>query len=455
MSKNNSHRDQLANLSESGVRRWIYAKLPKGKLYRYRSIVGYGLILFLIIMPLIKVNGDPLILLNILERKFIIFGTRFWPQDFHLFFVAGISTFIFVVLFTVSYGRIWCGWLCPQTVFMELVFRRIEVLIEGKPSKRRKLDRQAWGLEKFIKKTSKHIIFFSICFFISNIFLSYIIGIDSLIEIMKAPISDHSKGFGIILLFSFVMYFVFAKMREQVCCMICPYGRLQGVLLDSNTINVIYDYKRGGNIEQGDGDCINCFSCVDVCPTGIDIRDGIQLECINCTACIDECNSIMTAIKKPEGLIRYASETQIEKKTHKKWPVRKIAYSILFCVLISILTGMFMNRSIIETTILRSRGTIYQRIGNDKISNIYRYNLVNKSNEDGEFVFKLKDSKAHIENNIVIAKKSSISEGILIIKFDKKNIEHEITPLEIIIYQGEKIVDKISTTFIAPKNVKK
>jgi cytochrome c oxidase accessory protein FixG len=456
------YRDQLATLSESGNRRWIYAQKPKGKLYNYRNIVSYTLLFLLFAIPFVKLNGEPFLLLNILERKFILFGVQFWPQDFHLFLYSMITLVVFVVLFTVSYGRIWCGWACPQTVFLEFIFRRIEYLIEGNPSQQRKLNSQPMNFEKFWKKSLKLSLFYAICFSITNAFLSYIIGIDQLLEIMKAPISEHSVGFTVSVLFSGVMFFVFSKLREQVCSMICPYGRLQGVLLDSNSIVVAYDYKRGeerapleageDRKEDGKGDCIDCYQCVDVCPTGIDVRDGTQLECINCTACIDECNSVMEWVGKPKGLIRFDSEKNIAEGLKQKWPARKIAYTIVLCVLLGIVAALFASRSDLEAIILRTPGLMYQDQDNGKISNMYNFKVVNKTSVDVPIHFKIMNHEGDI---IIIGKEmnaiaSSIKEGVFFAILPPKEITSDNIPLTIGVFSGEQLIEEVKLTFVGP-----
>jgi len=455
------YRDQLATLNESGKRNWVYAQKPKGKLYNYRNIVSYTLLFLLFTIPFIKLNGEPFLLFNILERKFILFGVQFWPQDFHLFLYSMITLFVFVVLFTVSYGRIWCGWTCPQTVFLEFIFRKIEYLIEGNPSQQRKLDAQSMNFNKFWRKTLKFSLFYAICFSITNAFLSYIIGVDQLIEIMKAPISDHRVGFTVAVLFSGVMFFVFTKLREQVCTMICPYGRLQGVLLDSNSIVVAYDYKRGeerapleageDREEDGKGDCIDCYQCVDVCPTGIDVRDGTQLECINCTACIDECNSVMDWIGKPKGLIRFDSEKNIAEGSKQKWPARKIAYTVVLGILLGVVATLFSLRTDLEAIILRTPGLMYQQQENG-FSNMYSFKIVNKTNFDTPIYFKIMnhDGEIKVIGEEFKAEASSIKEGVFFAILPQKEITSDNIPITIGVFADKNLIEEVELTFVGP-----
>ncbi len=308
-------RDSIATIGASGKREWIYPQQPKGKLYNARTIVGMVCLALMFGVPFIKVNGNPLLLFNIFERKFILFGLTFWPQDFFLLGLTMITFIVFIVLFTILFGRVWCGWTCPQTVFMEILFRRIEYWIEGDASHQKMLNKGPWNREKILKKTTKRLVFFILSFIIANTFLAYVISIDKLWIIISEPVALHIKGLSSLLVLTGVFYSVYAYFREQVCIVICPYGRLQGVLLDKKSLVVAYDYERGEprakikkNETRTKGDCIDCNQCVKVCPTGIDIRNGTQLECINCTACIDVCNHMMTSVGLPEGLIRLDSE---------------------------------------------------------------------------------------------------------------------------------------------------
>src|SRR5690554_5978046 len=238
-------RDRISTVDEHGKRIWVFPKKPFGKWFNRRQLVNYTLLAFLFITPFIKYKGEPFVMLNILERKFIIFGKIFWPQDFYLFALALIIGVVFVIFFTIIFGRIFCGWFCPQTIFMELVFRRVEYWIDGDFTHQKKLSKAPWNKEKIFKRVLKHTIFAIISFIVANLFLSYIISIDELWKIIREPVSQHIGGFTALMAFTAAFYYVFARLREQVCTTICPYGRLQSVLLDENSMVIAYDYKRG------------------------------------------------------------------------------------------------------------------------------------------------------------------------------------------------------------------
>lgn len=460
--KSEKFRDELATVTKEGKRIWIYPKKPSGRYYTARTVLSYFLLLFLFAAPFIKLNGHPFILLNLLERKFIVFGIPFGPHDFHLFVLAMIATFVGIFLFTVVYGRLFCGWICPQTIFMEMVFRKIEYWIEGDWKKQIALDKQQMTATKFIKKLFKHTIFFAISFVIGNTFLSYIIGIDELFKIISEPISQHVSGFTSMLIFSSVFYYVFSKFREQACTLVCPYGRLQGVMLDANSVVIAYDYKRGeprGKIRKSEdqsnkGDCIDCHMCVDVCPTGIDIRNGTQLECVNCTACIDACDDVMDKIKKPRGLIRYASKNEIENHARSLLTPRAISYTIVLILLTTLVLALLLNRSEFELTILRTPGILYQEQTNNRISNLYDLKIVNKTFDDLPAELKLKNIDGEIKligANLDIGPQS-VAEGKFLIILDKSKIKQLNTPIEIEVKSKGKTIDVVKTSFLGKIN---
>jgi len=302
-------RDSISTVDKEGKRIWVYPKKPKGRHHNARIIVTIILLGLLFSGPFITIGGHPLLLLNFLERKFVILGMAFWPQDFFLFGIAMITLFVFVILFTTVFGRIWCGWACPQTLFMEMVFRKIEYWIEGDANQQRKLNQAPWNTGKIIKKSSKQLIFLIISVLISHTFMAYLVGIDRVAQLVKSSPVENVAGFTGLIAFTGIFYWLFAYFREQACTVVCPYGRLQGVLLSKESIVVAYDWIRGekrgkiknNQIEEGKGDCIDCKLCVHACPTGIDIRNGTQLECVNCTACIDACDHVMDKVDRPRG----------------------------------------------------------------------------------------------------------------------------------------------------------
>ena len=453
-------RNQLATVTDEGKRKWVYPKKPTGRFHRARIIVSAILLLILVLTPFIKVNGHPFMLFDFLNRKFILFGVLFGPHDFHLLVIAMISLIVFVVLFTAVFGRIFCGWACPQTIFMEMVFRKIEYWIEGDSKDQRKLKLAPWTGAKFFKKTLKQIIFFAIAFFISNIFLSYIIGIDELLNIITDPPSEHLQGLFAITIFSGIFYFVFSNFREQACTIVCPYGRLQGVLLDRDSIVIAYDNVRGEPRKkfkkdegwENRGDCIECYQCVEVCPTGIDIRNGIQLECVNCTACIDACDDIMDKIKRPRGLIRYASHNSIQNKAKWRFTPREIGYSALLTLLVSIFAILLLNRTDFSVTILRTAGLLYQEQPNEMISNLYDLNMVNKTFNKIPVTLKLENIEGELKlvgNQIVMEPQGNIDSKFLIL-LPKNELSKMSTPIDIGIYSEDKLIKKVTTSFLAP-----
>jgi len=367
------------------------------------------------------------------------------------------------------FGRIFCGWICPQTIFMEGVFRRIEYWIEGDANAQRRLNNSVWTGEKIRKKTVKHFLFYGIAILIANTFLAYIIGADEVLRIVREPVGQHLGGFIAMLIFSAVFYFVFSYMREQVCIVVCPYGRLQGVLQDRDTIVVAYDQVRGEPRTKlkkaragedmdlaklaGTGDCIDCKLCVQVCPTGIDIRNGTQLECINCTACIDACDAVMDKIDRPRGLIRYDSFNGIAEGKKRRFTPRMAAYTGVLLALIGLEVFLLNYRVNVEALILRTPGKLYQEVDENRLSNLYNYELVNKTNKSyGQVEFRLMDVKGEIQliGQAPVLDKGTQASGSFFIILDKSEVKGHKNPVLVeVIIDGERM-DMVKTNFLGP-----
>ena len=460
-------RDRISTVSSEGKRVWVYPKKPKGKLYNYRKVVASILLIILLVLPHLRYRGDPFVLLNILERKFILFGVIIWPQDFHIIVLSLISLVVFIILFTVVFGRIFCGWVCPQTIFMEFVFRQIEYWIEGDYSAQKKLNRQEWNFNKIWKKTLKQSVFFIVAFILANTFLSYIIGSDKLKVLITDGPTTHLVSFLAVIIFSGACYFIFAFFREQVCLIACPYGRLQGVMLDNKSIVVAYDHKRGeprgkhnpleDRSKEGKGDCINCLSCVVVCPTNIDIRNGTQLECINCTACIDACNSIMDWTGKPHGLIRYDSEKGITEGIRSIFNPRSIAYSAVLTILLLIVASLLIFRTDFETSILRQKGTLFQEYGDSSYSNIYQIEVVNKTRDHHNVSVKLIEPKGEIIplGDPIVAEKGSVGKGTFLVAIQKDQLNSSNTLLKFGVYSENELIEEYKASFVGPNSLDK
>jgi len=451
--KDISFRDRPINMDAKGSRKWIYAKKPKGKWYTRRTIFSWFVLLFFIGVPFIRINGNPFILLDIASRKFIIFGAIFWAQDTFILALLMLSFVLFILLFTVTFGRLWCGWACPQTIFLEMVFRKIEYLIEGDYKQRYKLDHGQWTIEKILKKTVKHVIFILISLTMTNVFLMWFIGNEKWMQLATEPFSGNLTGILIILIVSGFFYWVYSFFREQICTMVCPYGRMQSVLLDSKSIVVTYDYKRGEpRGTKNTGDCIDCGQCISVCPTGIDIKNGTQLECINCTACIDQCDGVMKSIGKKPGLIRYDSENGIKKGHTTLWNVRNKAYSAVLLILFSFFIYTLLSRPAIETTILRTPGLLFQENPGNLISNVYNIKIVNKTHDEIPLEIRLLSHEGEIKmaGSKMDVKDQAMFESTFILFISKEGIKSDKTEVVFGIYSNNELIETYKTTFVGP-----
>jgi cytochrome c oxidase accessory protein FixG len=468
MAKKNPHlnpdmfRDALSSVQEDGKRNWVYPKKVTGFFYKYRTYLSWVLLAVLFVGPFIQVNGRPYLLFNIFERKFIIFGAAFWPQDTYLLIFLLLIFFVFVILFTVVFGRIFCGWFCPQTLFMEMVFRKIEYLIEGDANQQRRLNEGPWTSEKVLKKSGKLAIFAFISLLIGHLVMAYLIGVDEVRDIVSQPPSANMAGFIGLISFSGIFMFVFSWFREQACIVVCPYGRLQGVLLDDNSINVMYDYVRGeprSPIRKNQvslepkGDCVECSLCVQVCPTGIDIRNGIQMECVNCTACIDACDEVMVKVDRPTGLIRYASENSIKQGFQKLITGRVKGYIVVLVILVAGFVALIATRDDIKGTITRFPGMTYQERDDGKVTNLYQITLINKTFDPQRVELNSLTEGMEVEilgeQELILAPQSKFEGRFFLVRNqDEVKVNQEKVDLSLV-YQGKEI-DQIETNFTAP-----
>ena len=455
---NESFRDHIATIDEEGRRNYIHPKKPEGRYYHLRTYTSLVFLLVFFAVPFITVEGEPLLMFNVLDRKFILFGKIFWPQDFFIFAIGLLTFFVFIILFTVVFGRLFCGWVCPQTNFMEMVFRKVEYWIDGDAHQQKQLRAMPLNGVKLRKRILKIAVFYLIAFVIANFFLAYIIGMDEVLKMVHEGVAKNLGTFVSLLGFSTVFFFVYYWFREQACIVVCPYGRLQGVLLDRNSIVVAYDYLRGeprSKLKKTDtashGDCIDCFACVRVCPTGIDIRNGTQLECVNCTACIDACDAIMEGIHKPKGLIRYASENNIANNEPTRFTGRMALYSVVLLLLVGLLVTLLVTRDDVDSRILRSQGQTFQSLPDGRLSNLYNIKLTNKTRKEVPLELKLENISGEIQliQNLIVPRESYFQTSFFV-KLDRSQIHRRKTPLKIGIYQNGKRISICKTTFLGP-----
>lgn len=453
-------RDHISTVDQKGKRVWINPKMPKGKFTKYRNIISYILLLVLFVQPFIRINGHPFMLFNIPQGKFIIAGAFFGSQDLFLFALFMLAGIIAIALFTVVYGRIFCGWICPQTIFMEHVFRKIDYLIEGDYTRQKALRNSSWNTEKITKRAVKYVVYLFISFLISNTFLAYIVGTDTLYKYITHGPAENISLFISLCIFTGVFFFVFAWMREQVCIIVCPYGRMQSVLLDRKSIVVAYDFKRGekrGNPKKNKnnpelGDCIDCGQCVNVCPTGIDIRNGTQLECIGCTACIDACDGIMDKINKPRGLVRYASVENIEKGKKFKFNLRIGAYSAVLLLIITVISILLYTRDPLRVQVLRVPGSTFQMQADGRISNIYQIKFSSRIFQEFRPDIRLLRPKGEIKiiGEQPIVEGGESAEATVLVILPPSELHELKENIQLGIYKDDELMVKQESTFFAP-----
>jgi cytochrome c oxidase accessory protein FixG len=387
-----AHEQVLSTLNRDGSRRTIRPKLSRGRFWRKRLAVGWGLIALFTLLPILRFKGKPLVLLDVPTREFTLFGTTFLPTDTFLLMLLLFSIFVGIFLITAVWGRVWCGWACPQTVYMELIYRPLEVLIEGGRSRQLEMDRYGPGPRRLLKLG----VFFIVSAALANTFLAYFVGWDRLLVWMTSPPIEHVGAFALMLGVTVLMFVDFGWFREQTCIVACPYGRFQSVLLDRSSLIVGYDRDRGeprAPLRRAEprsaGHCIDCGLCVTTCPTGIDIRDGLQMECIHCTQCADACDAVMDRVGFPRGLIRYTSQAELESGQRRFLRPRLVVYSAILLAMFGTLTFALASKRTADVTVLRGLGAPFTELPSGAISNQIRIKITNRAGTERSYTITL------------------------------------------------------------------
>ncbi len=476
-------RNSLASVRPDGRRRWIFARQPSGPLYRARTALSVFLLGFLFLAPFITVHGQPLMLLNVLERKFVVLGALFRPQDFYIVVVLALAVLVTLVLSTVVVGRVWCGWLCPQTIFMEMLFRRIEFLIEGTAEQQIRVARGPWTRNRLLRAAGKHAVFFALSFVMGNVFLAWIIGAPQLVAIVTDSPANHLVGLIAITSFSLVFYAVFARFREQACIIACPYGRVLSSLVDERTVTVTYDAVRGeprarlvanpagrglktplhplntpphpleARANGGRGDCIDCLRCVTVCPTGIDIRNGIQMECVGCTACIDACNDVMRRVGRPAGLIRHTSAQALQHGSSGRVGGRIAAYAGVWGVLVAAAVFLLATRPDLDVVILRQPGTLYATLTGGDLANFYTVEALNRSGDAAAFTIDVVEPHGATVTTLGPSPQVpayGVLDARLLLRMPPASISGPSTAVRFAIRSNGRLVQEIDSAFLGP-----
>ena len=455
-------RNELASIRPDGRRRWVYARKPSGFFYRWRTRLSWLLLAFLLLAPFVRVGGLPLMMFNVIERKFVFFGLLFWPQDFYMVVLIALAALVTLMLSTVTVGRVWCGWLCPQTIFMEMLFRKIEYAIDGSAEQQLRRHRGPWDAARIWRTVVKQAIFFALSFAIANVFLAYVIGSDALWVIITDPPSQHLGGLVAITIFSFVFYLVFARFREQACVLACPYGRVMSSLIDRHTVTVTYDFTRGeprGRVTKAQaaaptGDCIDCHHCVTVCPTGIDIRNGVQLECVNCTACIDACDAVMERVGRPTGLIRLTSHEAVAEGRLRWLTARSAAYAVVWIALIGTVTWIVAARPALDVTTLRQPGTLFASLDAGRIGNFYNVQVFNRTGDPVQFEIRVTEPAGATVTPLGLdfeVGAHALLEGRMLVAVPQTELGgRQSVPVRLEVHAGGKLIQALTSAFVAP-----
>lgn len=403
----------LSTLERDGSRRWLRPRLSKGLWWQRRRLVAYLLMVIFVVIPHLRIGGKPAILLDIAGREFTILGRTFLPTDTLLLALLMLTVFVSIVLITAVAGRAWCGWACPQTVYMEFLFRPIDRLFEGTVGK----GGNAKRARSIPLQACRFAVYVLLCAFLAHTFLAYFVGTDRLAQWVRSSPIEHPVAFMVMTATLGLMLFDFMIFREQLCLIACPYGRFQSVMLDQQSMIVAYDPVRGeprkkGKREPGGnaGDCVDCNQCVVVCPTGIDIRNGLQMECINCTQCIDACDDVMVKINLPKGLIRYSSQDSIAGKAKQMFRARTVIYPLILIGLMSGLVFAISTKAGFDARIIRASGAPFTVFRDGTASNEFRVRLVNRTSDPQVYSFTEID-QPDVEIEVLDEEKMSLQPG--------------------------------------------
>jgi len=387
--------ERLATTDEAGHRIYLYPEEVSGKWKERRQYVYWGLIALYLILPWINIAGKPALQVDIFNREFTFMGGTIYGVEPILMFLFLVSGLFLIAFLTSLFGRVWCGWACPQTVFIQSIFWKIEKITEGSARKRRELDASKWSLEKTARRVVKWGLFLIVSLHIAHTFVGYFVGPRNLIQITMGSPSENWGLFVSTMILTTIFLLDFGWFREQFCIIACPYGRIQSVMMDDNSLVVGYDKARGeprfGTVPKGEeGDCVNCFHCVRVCPTGIDIRRGVQLECIHCTQCIDACDAIMEKVKKPKGLIKYTTERELQGQKQRLLNPRSMLY-IAISTFLMVSFFFFLNSSTqLKLTFLRAKVPFIAR-ENGEIMNNFQLKLTHQGGQKMNVDFEIAD----------------------------------------------------------------
>ena len=451
----------LPTLNVDGSRRWIRPKPAHGKFYRRRQATAYGLMLVFLLIPYIHFRGKPIVLLDLPRREFTLFGTTFLPTDTLLLMLLMMSILITVFLLTALFGRVWCGWGCPQTVYMEFLFRPIERWLEGGRSGSLQLDTRGLRGQLNPRRVTKYAIYFVLALLLAHTFLAYFVGVDQLaIWVRRSPV-QHPTSFALMALTTSAIMFDFSFFREQTCVVACPYGRWQSALLDRQSLIVAYDRNRGeprakGKVKlAGAGDCIDCGACVTTCPTGIDIRDGLQMECIHCTQCADACDEIMRRVERPEGLIRYTSRAALEgERVHKLRP-RVVLYPLALAGSFGGFLFALGTKAPADITMLRGKGEPYAIEADGRVANQVRVKIANRSRADHQYSIRVDG----IEGGSIIAPMNPLpvaaghtEVATLFVMLPPQAFHDGERRVDFVIGDGAGFVDTVSYELVGPEH---